>query len=79
MSEVPTKRMVDDRWGQPTDQWKLTVPLRNVVTFTGSDGRPVLVIDCDQRRIDVGEDVSVSDAAQAVIAAIGGLLLAKDK
>lgn len=34
-------------------EYKISAPLRNLITFTGSDGKPVLVIDGEKRRIEV--------------------------
>lgn len=53
------------------NEYKISAPLRNQIFFNGSDGKPVLVIDGDKRRIEVSEGVDVSEAAQAVLAAIG--------
>lgn len=55
-------------------EYKISAPLRNLITFTGSDGKPVLVIDGDKRRVEVSEGVDVSEAAQTVLAAIEDLL-----
>ena len=54
-------------------EYKISAPLRNLITFTGSDGKPVLVIDGEKRRIEVSEGVDVSEAAQAVLAAMGAI------
>lgn len=51
--------------------YKISAPLRNLITFTGSDGKPLLVIDGEKRNIEVSEGVDVSEAAHAVLAAIG--------
>jgi hypothetical protein len=37
------------------------------IVFMDRTGRPVLTIDGDRRRIDVPEDVDVTDAALAVL------------
>lgn len=55
-------------------EYKLSAPLRNLITFNGSDGKPLLVIDREKRRIEVSEGVDVSEAAQAVLIAIERLL-----
>lgn len=54
-------------------EYKISAPLRNLITFTGSDGKPLLVIDSEKRRIKVSEGVDVSEAAQAVLAAMGAI------
>lgn len=55
-------------------EYKISAPLRNLITFTGSDGKPLLVIDGKKRNIEVSEGVDVSEAAHAVLAAIEDLL-----
>lgn len=55
-------------------EYKISAPLRNLITFNGSDGKPLLVIDGEKRRIEVSEGVDVSESARAVLAAIEVML-----
>lgn len=55
-------------------EYMLVAPLRNLITFAGRDG-PVLVIDCDQRRITAPDGVVVSAAAQAVLTALERIMM----